>query len=141
MANKQKSYIDKMINLFGENWIVATTSESIQRQGRRIARDMAKGAIDYEKHGKYFLDGKFLENLIISFSNEYEVALLHYNALTFYHNAYPDVPNVTSLIYHDQVECYIFSLLIQKLNMVKCTGNVGELYDIGGILSQYRNHL
>ena len=141
MAKNGRSYIDNMIRQFGDEWIVAVNPENIQRSIKRIVKDMIKSTIDYEVHGKYFLDSKFIENLIIACTNEYEEASLHYNALVFYQNYYPQIPNIGPLINHDQCLMFIYATVINKLNAVRLTDNVGELYDIGATLYQYKNHL
>lgn len=138
---KPKCYIESMVKTFGDDWIVAMSPETLQRQGRRIAKDMVRGSINYEVYGKYFLDAKFLENLIIACSNEYEVVSLHYNAMIMYQQYYPFIPNIMAVINHDWCESYIFGTIIQRLNNLKYSGNLGELYDIAGVLAAYKNHL
>ena len=53
---KPMSYIQIQINQHGEDWINCIKPEDIQRSYKKIVKDMVKGIIDYEKHGKYFLD-------------------------------------------------------------------------------------
>ena len=137
----KRSYIDNMVRQYGDNWIVAIKSDTIQKSAKKIVRDMVLGNIDYEKHGQYFLDSKFMENLLIACNNEYEEAYLHYNALVFYFQCYPSIPNAGSLITHDHTLMFIYSTIINKLNNIRLTNNIGELYDVSAILFQYRNHL
>ena len=81
MANNKNNYITNMINKYGENWIVATNPEDIQKAGKRIVKEMAKGQFNYEEVGKYFLDGKFLDNIIIFTKNELDSNTLYLNGL------------------------------------------------------------
>ena len=143
MAKTGKSYLESMVKQWGPDWIVAVKPENIQRSCKRIVRDMIQNNVDYEKYGQYYLDSKFIENLIIACNNEYEEAVLHYNALTFYwqYNMNAQIPNIGSLVEHDRCLTFIYATVITKLNNVKLTGNIGELYDIGATLFQYRNHL
>lgn len=138
---KGNSYIQMMINQQGEDWIVSTTPERIQQSCKRILKDMVKGTIDYEKHGKYFLDLKFMENLIIGVSNELEINTLNYNSCVFYYQYFPQTPNLGTHIYHlERLGC-IYTTVLEKLNAVKMTGNIGYLTDISGLLFNDRNHL
>ena len=100
---------------------------------------MVRGNIDYEKYGQYFLDAKFLENLIIAVTNDYEVNSLHYNAMLMYQQVYPSTP--TAYINHDYALMVIYGTIMNKLNQVKNDQNVGWLADIGAILYHYKNHL
>jgi hypothetical protein len=135
----KSNYIDNMIRQYGENWIVALRPEDIQRSSKRLIKDMVRGNIDYEKYGQYFLDAKFLENLLIAVTNDYEVNSLHYNAMYMYQQMYPSTPS--AYINHDYALYVIYGTIMTKLNQVKSTQNVGWLADISAVLYHYRNHL
>lgn len=138
---KQYNYITNMISQYGENWIVALKPDDIQRNAKRIFRDMVKGSINYETEGMYFLDSKFLENLIIAANNELEINTLYYNAVSFYFEHFPTIPNISVQISHLQTVCFCYKTILDKLNGVKYTQNIGILYDTAALLSRYRNHL
>lgn len=135
------NYIQNMEKQFGENWIVSLRPEDIQRSGKRIFKEMVRGNIDYQQHGKYFLDSKFLDNLIISARNELEVNTLLYNAVAFYKMYNMDVPNISVQLAHLQALCYIYNMILCRLTSVRNTANIGWLADLSGLLYNYRNHL
>lgn len=137
---KNNSYIGNMISQYGDDWIVALSPDNIQRSTKRIVKDMIRG-INYETYGKYFLDSKFLENLIIGVSNELETNTLNYNACKFYFQYYPMIPNIQPHIYHLERVCFIYSTILVRLQQVKLTGNVGYLTDISALLYNDRNNL
>jgi len=138
---KPMSYFDNMIKNYGENWLVAMSPESIQKYSNRIVKDMVKGTIDYEKYGRYFLDGKFIDNLMVAINNDYEISSLHYNALLFYQQAYPNTPNLSIHINHDYALMIVYQTILAKLQQVKMDMNIGWLADTSAVLYQYRNHL
>lgn len=139
---KPTCYIQQMKNQYGENWIVAMRPEDIQRNSKRIIKDMVKGSIDYEELGYIFLDTKFLENLIISITNELEINTLDYNANKFYQQYCPDTPFIIgSHIYHLERLIVIYMTILNKLNEVKEFGDIGRLADISALLFNDRNHL
>lgn len=140
MASKQ-NYITNMMKQFGENWIVALKPEDIQRSGKRIFKEMVRGNYDYETIGQYFLDGKFLDNLIIAATNELEINTLYYNAVTYYEQAFPMYPNIRATISHLQTLCYVYNSILGRLTIVKQTGDIGALVDISALLYSYRSHL
>ena len=135
------NYIQNMEKQFGENWIASLRPEDIQRSGKRIFKEMVRGNIDYQQHGKYFLDSKFLDNLIISVRNELEVNTLLFNAVTFYKMYNMDAPNVSVQLTHLQSLCYIYNTILYRLTSVRNTGNIGWLADLSGLLYNHRNHL
>jgi hypothetical protein len=138
---KVSSYIQNMHQQFGPEWIVAQRPEDIQRNAKRIIKDMAKGSINYEQYAYCFADPKFMDNLIIAINNELEINTLNLNACKFYFQYYPQTPNLSGHIYHMERQCYAYSIVLERLNSVKMTGNIGYLADIAGLLFNDRNHL
>ena len=139
--NQQRNFITQQMQNYGDDWIVAIKPEEIQRQGKRIVKEMVQGKMNYEQVGKYFLDSKFMNNLIVSLQNELEVKGLYLNAVTFYKQYYPTVPNITYHENHLQAVYYICSTVLNKLIAVRDTQDIGYLTDISGLLFNYRNHL
>lgn len=135
------NYIQNMIKQYGENWIVALKPEDIQRNAKRIFKEMIKNQIDYQKEGNYFLDAKLIDNLIIAARNELEVNTLYYNAVCLYFQYYPSEPNISAQITHLQSLCYIYRIIHDKLVTVKNSSNIGWLADTSGLLYNFRNHL
>jgi hypothetical protein len=129
---KLNSYINNMIQQYGNDWVNAMTPDNIQRNAKRIVKDMSKGAINYETQGACFLDPKFMDNLIIAINNELEINTLNYNACSFYMQYFPNTPNIGSHIYHTERLIHIYTTVLNKLNMVKSTGNIGFLADVAG---------
>lgn len=137
----RKNYFEMNIEKYGENWIIALKPEQIQNSGKRIVTEMVNGQIDYQKYGLYFLDGKFLDNLIIKCNNELEINTLYYQSVLFYSQVFPNTPNIAIHVNHLQALCYIYNIILSKLKMVKDYQDIGYLADTSAILYNYRNHL
>lgn len=135
------NYIEQMEKQYGEEWISALTPEQIQKNSRRIVKEIARGNINYETSGKYFSDLKFLENLIIAIDNELEINKLNYNACSFYFQYFPNTPNMGPHINHLSGVIYVYSNILERLQMIKMYGNIGCMVDLPGILFNYRNYL
>lgn len=138
---KANNYIQMMYSQYGDTWIQALRPEDIQKQAKRIAKEMVLGKIDYQQVGKFFLDLKFLENLIIALSNELEINRMNYTACSYYYSYVAQSPDMATHIYHLDRVIYIYSTIIERLNGVKHTGDIGYLANISGILFSERNHL
>lgn len=134
-------YIANMMNQFGEDWTVRLTPDAIQKSTKRIVKEIAKGLIDYEEYGKQFMNLKFIENLIIGITNELEINTLNLNACRFYYSYYPQTPNMGAHIMHLDRVNYIYLTILERLNYVKTTGNIGYMVDIQGLLYSDRKHL
>jgi hypothetical protein len=137
----KNNYIKQMIDNYGDSWITALKPEDIQRAGKRIVKEIVKGDFDYQLVGGYFLDLKFLDNLIISVQNELDTYVLYYNAVAFYRQYNPNLPNIGIQENHLAILCHIYTTILNKLKTVKSTGNIGWLADTSGLLYSYRNHL
>lgn len=142
MAGKN-SWIDDQINRFGEDFIIRMNPETIQRQAKqRLFRDMVRGNIDYDKHGKYFADSKFLENLIIAAFNELQSNDAVLRALTFYDRYVPGDSIISQCIIRHHALCCIYKSILDRLNAVKYNDyNIGYLTDISMVLRGYRNFI
>ena len=140
MAKGYICYIQSMLNQYGEDWIVRVAPENIQRMTKRIVKEIAKGSIDYEAVGRYMLDSKFLENLIIGISNELEINTLNLNACRFYYSYFPSTQNMGVHINHLERVNYIYMVILERLNFLKGTGNLGVMVDIPGLLFSDRKH-
>ena len=116
--------------------------EQIQKSAKeRIFKEMIQGRIDYTVFGFYFNDSKFLENLLIAAQDELINNSTIRDALVFLNQAYPGNQNVINLISRYDSLSRVYTVLTDKLNFVKSTGNVGYLSDIQYVLAAYRNTL
>ena len=125
-----------------ESWLNLISPLDIQKSAvKRIFREMVNGGYDYEKFGKYFLDYRFLENLIIAANNKLEYYTLLNNAISVYRAAYPMHPNIGFYASHVQNLFYIYSMIYNKLVEVKGTTNISPLVEISPVLYPYRNDI
>ena len=140
MAAKN-NYFKQNIEKMGDEFISLITPDQIQNQSKRIVKELVKGDIELEAYGQYFLDLKFLDNLIIGISNELDDYSLYSTAVSFYKMYYPMTPNITIRENHLQSLCYIYGVILSRLQVVRNTQNIGCLSDISSLLYNYRNHL
>ena len=138
---KYNCYIGNMMSQYGEDWAARITPDAIQKSTKRIVKEIAKGSIDYEEYGQQFLNPKFIENLIIGITNELEINTLNLNACRFYYSYFPNIPNMGTHINHLDRVCYIYAVILERLNYVKISENIGYMVDIPGLLYSDRRHL
>ena len=136
------NYFQDMENRYSGNediWINVITSQDIQKSAsKRIFKEMVNGGIDYEKYGQYFLDSRFLENVIVAANNKLEYYTLLYNAVLMYKSYYPMYPNIGANFTHIQNLCFIYNTIYTRLLEVKMQTNISPLIEICPILYHYR---
>ena len=138
------NYFDSMERRYQDapNFVIYLKPEQIQRSAKeRIFREMVKGNVDYSEHGRYFQDEKFLENVLTAARDELSNNITIRNALVFQDTHMPGIESVIALRARYEILCYVFNILVSKLEMVKLTDDIGHLVDIPYILSGYRNQL
>lgn len=139
----KSNYFQDMENRYQtEEWINVVSPQDIQKSAvKRIFREMVNGAYDYEKTGKYFLDGRFVENLIVASGYKLEYYTLLNNAVQQYKLSVPLYPNIGAHQSHIQNLNYIYYILNSKLIEVRNSLNISPLIDISPILYRVRNDI
>jgi hypothetical protein len=137
------SYFGAMRKKFNaDNIVWYLKPEQIQKAAKdRIFREMVSGAINYSENGKYFQDSKFLENLIIAAQNELTNNIIIRDALRMYTCMFPGYMDAGKLVARYENLSYIMNIILNKLNEVKFTGNIGVLTDIQRTIGHYKNLL
>lgn len=141
MANGPMSYMQQMQSQRGDDWLLTLNPEQIQRNAKRIVKDICKGSIDYTQFGSVFLDMKFTENLIIAIRNELEINTLNLVSCQYYYNTVFPYQNLGTHIVHLIAVDKIYNTVLNKLEEIKMTGNIGCLVDTPGLVFSDRNHL
>jgi len=137
------SYFGAMRKKFQDDNIVwYLKPEQIQKAAKdRIFREMVSGVINYSENGKYFQDSKFLENLILAAQNELTNNIIIRDALRMYTCMFPGYMDAGKLVARYENLSYIMNIILNKLNEVKFTGNIGVLTDIQRSIGHYKNLL
>lgn len=140
---QQNNYFTNMTRRFNDpDFIKFLKPEQIQKSAKeRIFREMVRGQIDYVENGKYFVDPKFLENLIIAADNELKNNETVFTALQYYDLNFPGQINVVHNLNKYNALRFIFTNILQRLYNVKMTGDIGYLADIQYVLGNYKNHI
>ena len=141
MGNK-KNYFETNIQRCGVDFLDFKKVEEIQRDSKFIFRDMVYGNINYEKHGIYFMDPRFLEQLIIVSEIEAKKHDVKFRALAEYDIKYPGDQTVSQLVYIENGLKIIMETLYNYLTMVKRDNyNIAYLTQIPAILLSYKKIL
>lgn len=141
---KKSNYFENNIQKYGVDFLDYKSAEEIQRDAKFIFRDMVYGNINYEKHGMYFMESRFLEQLIIVASIDARKHAVKYFALSEFRFNHANDPNcqdpiITELI---NIECdlkIIMETIYNYLVTVKSSNfNISGLIYLPAILKQHK---
>ena len=84
------NYFSQSIEKMGENFLAQKTTDMIRRDAKnRIFKDIVNGSIDYTKYGRYFMDSRFLNQLISTAEEELNIHRVQIMCLEFYYCNFP----------------------------------------------------
>lgn len=135
---KYNNYFDIMISRYQTpDFVRMLKPEQIQRSAiERIFREMVRGQIDFSQYGNYFLDNKFLDNIIIAAADELDNNSAINKALAFYDTNYPGDATIIRNRYKISARVIIYNALYQRLSNVKMSGDIGYLTDLPYVLKE-----
>ena len=142
--NKQNNYFTTMISRYNgsQEFVQFLKPEQIQKSAKeRIFREMARGQIDYSQFGNYYLDNKFLENLIVAANDEMINATVISNALYFYDTQFPGDYTVARIRARQEQLKVIYYTIYTRLCNVKYTNDIGCLTDIQYVLKDISKNM
>lgn len=140
--NKKKNndYFSQNIQKNGDDFLRMKNSKDIDFESSKIFRDLAKGNIDIEKYGHYFLEKQF--NLSLQ-SAAYKKAIYYYNiwnAINYYITQ-PHIPtdqNMMETYNTIKSKCDAYNIINNGLINLYNNGNLNELYVLIRNLSQFK---
>ena len=125
------------------DFMVYLSPEDIQREAKRIFREIIKGKIDFAVYGSYFQNPKFVENLLVACEALYNFNNTNAIALYYYATQLKDGSEQVRYNYETSVNlsnCY--GLILSRLRQLKASyyTDVGCITNIPILLAQYKNY-
>lgn len=146
MAKKYNNFFSQMRNQYGENFLNFIDSRSLQLKCLQIFRQMARGQINVQEEGHYFLDPKLLGACIISVGNKkefYEISSAGVAALDEKIRSMGQSPDATVaavLDYHTRAS-EGYNLINNTLMILNQTRDLSVLLTLVANLSKYRDYI
>ena len=143
MAKKRMNYFETNIQKFGEDFLDYKRVDEIQKDCKYLFRDMVFGNINYEKHGMYFLEPRFLEQLLIQSQIEARNHFIKRDALYQYNlNCNDDQGDqqltIAQLTYIENDMGIIMDTIYNYLNHVKAYNDTSCLIFLPAVLKNFR---
>jgi hypothetical protein len=135
------SYFKQNIQRNGENFLDRMNADVMQRESIRAIRDLARGNVNIENEGHFFLNRQFLENCLIAINSKYTLHCINFNAVNALVVADPsklnDV-NTQMVLNYDQRSMIAYGIVLEGLNAIQATGDLNYLYTTVNKLKDYK---
>ena len=143
MAKTKTSYFDMMVQKEGEDFLDRKTADELVRDAkRRIFKDMAYGNIDYEKHGRYFMEPRFLDQLLCVAEDEANNHQKYWQALVMLDSTCPGDLRTVTLCSKENRLATVYGIIYTHLKCVKDMGyNISVLPNMTSQIYQFAQDL
>lgn len=139
--NNRPNYFKQNIQKFGENFLARKNVNELQMDAIRIFRDIARGNIDIQNEGKYFLDPQFMESCIWSASMKLNLFTTNYRGVLMLYNSGVNDDNTMAVLDYNKKCMEAYTIIITHLNNIKITADVNYLSAMINNLRNYRNNI
>lgn len=143
---QQNNYFTQGIRERGEDFIQYKSPRDLQNDALRIFREIARGQIDLERHGNYFLAPQFLESCLQAAWNKYSFHSISATGvdmlITNYMNSgmMPD-DNVIGVKEQHKRTAEAYCIIYQTLCTLRTSGDLSNLFVLVSKLQNYKYNL
>lgn len=143
---KPNDYFTMNIQQYGENFLEFKNARDLEMESIRIFRGLARGQIDIDKYGHYFLDGQLLSSCIqAAFSKKIYFDISYTGVFKLHESIFasgdtPD-PNILMVLDHHKKSSEAYKIILDGLNNIRATNNVNYLVCLVDSLSAFRNYV
>lgn len=146
--NKKKGndYFSQAIQQYGENFLAYKTARDLEMDAVKIFRGLARGNINIDRYGCYFLDQQLMHACIQTAYSKLTLFGISYDGVNmlkdsiFASGQTPDTNIITILDYHKKcAEAY--RIIYNGLINVSNTGDINYLICMANSLADYRNYV
>lgn len=145
-SNNQNNYFSQHIRERGENFISFKNSRDLQNDALKIFRELARGQIDINKYGNYFLDPQFLNSCLQAAWNKYSYHSISQTGVDLYisqlmgKGMMPD-NTVISVKEDHKRKAEAYTLIYNSLYSLGHTGDTSVLFVLVNQLQNYKYNL
>lgn len=144
--NNQNNYFVQNIKERGEDFIHFKSPRDLQNDALKIFRELARGQIDINKYGKYFLDPQFLNCCMQSAWNKYSYHSISQTGVDLYitqlmnQGMMPD-NTVISVKEDHKRKAEAYALIYNSLCAIGQTGDTSTLFVLVSQIQNYKYNL
>ena len=140
-SNRRSNYFQQNVQKFGENFISRKNPAELELDAIRIFRDIARGNIDVQKDGPYFLDTQFLESCLTAANLKLNLHTTNYNGVLMLVNNNLGSSMTMSILEYNKRCMEAYTIIYNHLMNIKATKDINYLTTMVGNLRNYRNNI
>lgn len=142
--NKKQNndYFSKSIQQKGAGFIECKNALEIQRDAIKVFRDIARGNINFEKYGEYFLQDVFLSNLIIAANSKLISESIKRDGVNLLISQMSQTGancDMQLIVLQDLInKTQAYQIILNNLTALQQSGDVNWLYTLSAQISSYK---
>lgn len=143
---KQNDYFSQSIQQYGENFLQYKNARDLEMDSIKVFRGLARGNINIDRYGCYFLEPQFLNACIQAAYSKLVYFNISFSGVNYYKDAIfasgntPD-PNIIMVLDHHKKCSEAYKIILDNLNNIRSTGDINYLVCLANSLSDYRNYV
>lgn len=143
---KQNDYFSQNIQQYGENFLQYKNARDLEMDSIKVFRGLARGNINIDRYGCYFLDPQFLNACIQTAYSKKVYFGISYDGVNYYKDAifasgYTPDPNIIMILDHHKKCLEAYTIIYDNLQNIRNTGDVNYLVCLANSLADYRNYV
>lgn len=138
---KRTNYFQQNIQRFGENFLNMKNANDLEMDSIRVFRDIARGNVDPQKDGQYFLNTQFIESCISGASLKLNLHTTNYKGVLMLVNGGVNDGMTMAILDYNKRCMEAYTIIYNNLNNIKATGDVNYLTAMASNLRNYRNNI
>lgn len=143
---QQNNYFTQGIRERGENFIQYKSPRDLQNDALKVFREIARGQVDLQKYGEYFLVPQFLESCLQAAWNKFSFHSISASGVDMLISNYmnqgimPD-DHVIGVKEQHKRTAEAYSIIYHSLCNLRITGELGNLFVLVSKLQNYKYNL
>lgn len=143
---RQNDYFSQNIQQYGENFLQYKNARELEIDSIKVFRGLARGSINIDRYGCYFLDPQFLNACIQAAYSKLVYYTVSFNGVNLLKDSIfasgntPD-PNIIMVLDNHKKCSEAYNIILSNLYNIKNTGDVNYLVCLANSLSDYRNYV
>lgn len=132
------NYFQQNIQKFGPDFLKAKNADVLQTDAIRIFRDIARGNVNIEVDGPYFLDPQFMESCITAATLKLSLHTINYNGVLGLVNSGINDPMTLKVLDYNKRSMEGYNIILTHLNNIRSSGDPNYLMSMASNLHNYR---
>lgn len=143
---KGNDYFTQSIQQYGENFLQYKNARDLEMDAIKVFRGLARGNINIDRYGCYFLEPQFLNACVQAAYSKYVYFKISQDGVnllndTIYASGVTPDPNIIMILDHHKKSAEAYNIILAGLNNIRTTNDINYLFCLANSLSDYKNYV